>query len=122
MSLESDATIMATRVLSISNGEAKELVVVLYQPYEIDKDEWVCVFKLGEQKKKAHGIDSFQALIMAIEGIRYLLDNTSINLNWCEGSNFLGFPKFVPMFLPDNYISDIESILEKKVKDITPTE
>jgi len=88
------------------------LLVMIHKPIR-ESEDWTCKFTIDSTSYKAYGIDSFQSLIMAIEGIRVNLKKIPDELEWVEESTFLGFPMFVPMYLP----SDEIDILEKKLSN-----
>ena len=110
---------IASRTLKRKQGNSS-LEIILYKPEKNKDDEWSCRFKIGNEEKKAHGIDSMQAMLVAIDGIRRnLLELKNIeDIDWIDGRNFLGFPLFVPMYLSDSEIYEIENTvvsLEKKI-------
>jgi len=105
---------IASRTLKRKSGGVG-LKVKIYKPEKESKGEWSCSFKIGNDKKKAHGIDSMQALVLAIDGIKRTLSKIEDieDLYWIDGEGFLGFPAFVPMYLSDKKISDIEAIINQ---------
>lgn len=77
-------------------------------------------FCIGDRVEKVYGIDSMQSIILSFGAIRSVLESMENELYWLEDLEFLGFPLFVPMYLPDNERNQIEKILEKETKKILP--
>lgn len=89
--------VIAERELNYNsvNGEQR-LIVKLGKPRPCSKLEgdWECPIQIGESVKLAFGVDSYQALSMALQlisiDLRYLKDKQKIDLNWL-GMDDLGF-------------------------------
>ena len=89
--------VIAERVLDYNSQTGMQsLIVKLGKPRPDSKPggDWECPIQIGEKIKLAFGIDSFQALSMALQLIsielRYLKDKQKLNLNWLERDD-LGF-------------------------------
>ena len=81
-------------VNNTENGEGN-LIIKLGKPKKSSKPEgdWECPIQIGETIKLAFGVDSYQALSMALQlisiEVKYLKEKQNINLNWL-GLNNLG--------------------------------
>jgi hypothetical protein len=65
------------------------------------------------------GVDGFQALIMALVGIRAMLDRSGIELTWCGGEKGeSGFPYVVPMGWGAAFSRKIERVIDEEVRNI----
>ena len=106
---------MLSRV--IKDKRTNKLInIYIYQPIQEDDMTWFSFVEIGDIKKKIYGIDSIQVIILAISTIREVLLNEILGeYEWVEGSEFLGFPLFVPMFLPDSERVKIEHKLRNEV-------
>jgi hypothetical protein len=65
--------------------------------------DWLCPYQIAGLKKSrveaAYGVDAFQALMMALEGIRVRLQQADVICTWVGGEKGdSGFPRFVPAF------------------------
>jgi hypothetical protein len=86
-----------------------------------DRD-WVCAYEiLGFEKpicRLAGGVDAFQALLMAIDGIRIFLAQSGMTLTWEGGeSGDSGFPRFVPTFFGLAFRKELEGMIESKTEE-----
>src|SRR5713101_736140 len=94
--------VLASRTLT-NQTTGKNVVVSLARPEKISAHEWRCGFQIEgiapQQLHYAYGLDAFQALMMALEGIHCMLssDNHDRQLTW-EGGELgdIGFPRLVP--------------------------
>jgi len=71
--------VIGTRRLEFRNAPRKKLVVTIGQPRRMKKHpDWECPFRIKgagvDRFEFGYGVDSFQALTTALEGIRVLLD------------------------------------------------
>jgi len=81
--------VIANRELNYksTNGE-QSLIVKLGKPRLDSKPggDWECPIQIGEKIKLGYGVDSYQALLMAIQlvsiDLKYLKDKQKLNLNW----------------------------------------
>ena len=68
----------------------------------------------------AYGEDAFQALIMALEGIRVRLQNDQSAWSWLIGLKGTGgFPHFVPQGWSPELEQRIVSFIEKEVSEFS---
>ena len=109
---ESEEAIVTRLLINKSNNTKVE--VRIYKPVQ-DGDDWCCTFIIGSTKEKAYGVDSMQAHILSIDAIRHRLENISDNLYWLDKLQFLGFPLFIPMYLPDEERKEIEATLKSEI-------
>ena len=111
-------TPIAERRLNPRGAPRRSVVVSLGKPRKTKgADDWQCPFRIkgaGIHKVEyGFGVDAFQALTMALEGIRYFLDRMDTPLVW--GGMFedhSGFQRFIPS-LPE--------FPKKRERDGTPT-
>ena len=94
--------VVARRVLSEKGHPNREIVVSLGMPRP-DRHkggDWECPFLIegiGKPKvQKVFGVDSMQALVIAIKGIRVTLETVGRELFWLDGQIGTGFPLDVP--------------------------
>jgi hypothetical protein len=99
-------TIIAERRLHIRGAPLRTVVVSLGKPRKIrGSSDWQCPFRIEgagiHQHERGCGIDAFQALTMALEGIRYFLDRSPESLVWGGViENHSGFQRIIPL-VPD---------------------
>jgi len=107
---------IAYRVLK-NRKTNKNTTVSIRRPMQDEDGVWYVLIEIGEYNAKVHGEDSMQALILSFDAIRRHIDkNFKHELEW-NGSEFLGFPYSIPMFLPFKVIVDLENMLEQKVEE-----
>lgn len=88
---------IATRQLRTASTPSRSVVVRLFAPQQ-EGNNWSCVFEIATdrtEQTRAFGVDSMQALQMAIEGIRVTLQSLPEPLVWLDELGFLGFPMSV---------------------------
>ena len=93
-------TPIAQRILTVGTGGAPQVVsVTLYQPRASGSD-WRCAYEIGWPSKlrrgEAHGVDSVQALLLAMQTIGAELYSArpvdANDLQWLEKGGGFGFP------------------------------
>jgi len=99
MSNSENSRIIARRVLrDESAGGSVELLV--YEPVQDPHEEhgdWSCRFEirknLGESLSSVgHGVDSLQALLTALSGLRQIMKNEGNRLTWLRQPGEIGLP------------------------------
>lgn len=111
---------IATRRLTDPDG-GPDLEVRLGIPALVAPDFWECPFALveGEKQVVSHtgaGVDAFQALVQAQEGIRAALVKTGRKLCWLDGEpGFTGFTRTVPISFGLGLVLHLEAIVEHEV-------
>ncbi len=108
--------VVAERILinKITNAQVS---VKLHQPLQ-ENDDWSCAFSIDGKIEKVVGIDSMQALILALDVIRTQLNEYINELYWLDDLEFLGFPLFVPMYFPDKERKKIELLVDKESNNL----
>jgi hypothetical protein len=118
-STKASGPIVAERFFE-SGGRAKAVRVRIRKPRRDPKtrDHW-CSFEVsggGEARGfKVWGVDSLQALQLAIRAAGELLREEGRGLTWC-GDSDLGFPKVYPSFLSPMAQSRIERQIDREIE------
>jgi hypothetical protein len=111
---------IASRTLTnAATGETVE--VALAVPEKISAEEWRCAFRVdgGDDDRVyfAHGLDAFQALIMALEGVRSVVQSVDAKISWRGGElGDSGFPRFVPQFYGLEFANEINRLIDNEIK------
>jgi hypothetical protein len=115
-------TILAERRLQRLDFPRRTVVVSLGRPRRrMGSQDWECPFRirgLGVRRiEYAYGVDAFQALTMALEGIRYLVDQCAIPLAW-KGvrEDHTGFQRLIPLLPEPGGTSRLERIVDKEAR------
>src|SRR5262245_45066137 len=97
---------IASRTLRI-RGRRNPVVVSLGVPEldpKSDHGDWRVAFHitgLGSPRLRfGYGIDAFQSIVVALEGIRHTLEPHRAELSWAGGELEAAFPRFVPGWFP----------------------
>ena len=111
------STVICKRKLVLEKQRDRHVVVSLDIPEQSGPEEWRCVFRiegLGKMIEKcAHGIDSFQSLCLALDGIRMVLKKSGQCLTWTGGENGdHGFRLVVPSFFGLSFARAIEKQID----------
>lgn len=88
--------------------------------------EWVCELEVqginDSEVKRVHGVDSLQALTMAIDHARKLLDDSGLALSWESGEpGNVGIPRMVPGYLPRPFVIAAERCIDVMVEAFNGT-
>lgn len=115
------AKVIADRVLSVDGEPGRIVAVTIYEP-EPDReagDGWVCEFRVQgalNERDRAHGVDSLQALVNAVQGVWKTLDNSGLSLTWAGGEpGDHGIPRIVPQFLGRDFAEAMEAEIDLRV-------
>jgi hypothetical protein len=101
-------------------GTDNKVVVSLRAPQKVAEQEWRCDFSVTgvgpEQTHQAHGLDAFQALIVALDGIHSVLSRSGRELAW-EGGEVgdTGFPPMVPQAFGLGVVQEVQRSIEEVV-------
>jgi hypothetical protein len=88
--------VIAVRELKYNSEIGEHLLVVkLGEPRPDDQgQDWMCSFQIGERRNTAYGVDSFQALMLALQmlsaELNHLKTKQKLDLKWL-GMDNLGF-------------------------------
>ena len=110
--------IAARRVFKAPNG--KPVVVTLGVPQAVPGSDWGCALQITglnttwRRPKYVFGIDSFQALHLAMQGAGVVLESAKQKLEWLGQTEDLGMPKFLP-WLPKPQQARLEAIVERQI-------
>ena len=110
--------IAARRVFKAPNG--KPVVVTLGVPQAVPGSDWGCALQITglnttwRRPKYVFGIDSFQALHLAMQGAGVVLESAKQKLQWLGQTEDLGMPKFLP-WLPKPQQARLEAIVEREI-------
>ena len=110
--------IAARRVFKAPSG--KPVVVTIGVPQAVQGSDWGCPLQITglnttwRRPKYVFGIDSFQALHLAIQDAGVVLESAKQKLEWLGQTEDLGLPKFLP-WLPKPQQARIEAIVEREI-------
>jgi len=105
--------IIASRVLHEENARDDEITVVLGAPRRVEADHWLCPFRIQgiveSDIEYGYGVDAVQALLLALAGVRYFLDQTKRRFI------FLGNDHGFPIQVPTEYGKKFEERVERAI-------
>lgn len=110
--------IAARRVYRGPSGNP--VVVTLGVPQPVPGSDWGCALQITglhttwRRPKYVFGIDSFQALHLAMQGAGVVLESAKQKLEWLGQTEDLGMPKFLP-WLPKPQQARLEAIVEREI-------
>lgn len=113
--------VLCVRELRNDTDDSKETVkVAIGKPERKSENEFVCPFQVTgletSETQYAYGVDCFQALIMALEGIRTKLEKSGMSLTWIGGqTGEHGFPRFVPSFYGPDFSRHVNELIEGEI-------
>lgn len=100
-------------------GRDSVVTVALRAPSPDPEGDWECMYTVNGLDEphvdSAKGIDSIQALIMALEGIRIVLERSGESFSWEGGEGEAGFPRFVPMAFGAEFSAELSRTIDHEV-------
>jgi hypothetical protein len=113
------ANTIATRSL---RHERCKVTIALGKPKKAGQRDWVCPFQIegiGDSTlHAAYGVDAFQALLQAIEGIRLAIVQSGERFTWAGGEEGdPGLPRFVPTYFGLRFTESINGLIDKEVEN-----
>lgn len=97
-----------------------ELNIAIGRPRQVADEEWACAFRIdGELQADAHGVDAFQALLMAVEGLHHTLARSTQRLTWLGDPGDAGVPRFTPISFGLAFRQRIEGIIDDEIVDFS---
>jgi hypothetical protein len=112
---------IARRTLTEEGVTGRKIVVSigLPRPDRLSKHgDWECPFLIegvGESKvETTYGVDSLQALILAIEGVRVRLEQTGRNLFWLDPNLGTDIPLNVPTVWGKRLVERVSLAIERE--------
>lgn len=114
--------VLARRRLREVGGARRWLTIHLGNPRYAGRNQWLCPFHFSAVVRpaadQAYGRDAFQALILALEGIRHALDRTRLRFTWNDrGIGETGFHLLVPTYLHGRFTRRFERVLTCAIVD-----
>ncbi len=112
---------IARRTLAEHGVTGRKIVVSigLPRPHRLSKHgDWECPFLIegiGEPKvERAGGVDSLQALILAIEGVRVRLEQSGRNFFWLDPNIGVDIPVYVPTTWGKRLVERVRLAIERE--------
>jgi hypothetical protein len=114
---------IAERTFAVDRSNDRVIVAVGH-PQPDPAGDWRCAFHIEGLDRsgpfEVHGVDALQALSLAIEGVRNVLDSSGLTLSWEGGEpGDIGIPRMAPMFLPVATRRKIERYIDDQIRAFT---
>jgi hypothetical protein len=96
------AQVIATRNLARCLDGTKVTITLFAPVQDVDGEDWECSFEVDGKGLSGRGVDSLQALVEALRGIKHVLDHDDTKLTWLSGKpKDTGIPRVLPYDDPD---------------------
>lgn len=111
---------IASRELTDADDPSRRIVVSLGLPRQVHPLEWECgvhIDGLEPTWERVGGVDSMQALPLAVETLRLSLKRSPYRLAWLGDSTFYpagGIPRQVPADLGEEFDERMEQLIERE--------
>jgi hypothetical protein len=110
---------IAERVLTCGKRK-RTLIVRLGMPRKVPRSDWACPYQIvglrDSRVEDAYGVDSVQALIMALESIRRRLERSRVSCTWMGGEEGdAGFARMVPGFFGFAFSTRINRLIDREL-------
>lgn len=110
----------ATRELLDPTDPTVKVDVQLGYPEMRTPDEWACPFRIvgldTEIFEYGIGVDSLQAIMMAIEGIAVFRRDSGRSLSWIGMLGETGIRRQIPMMMGAEFANEIEAHIDAKIE------
>jgi hypothetical protein len=112
---------LCVRELRNETADGRDTVkVAIGTPEKRNESEFACPFQVigleNSELQYAYGLDCFQALILAMEGIRANLEKSGRSLTWIGGQKGdHGFPRFVPSYYGLGFSRHLDELIEGEI-------
>ena len=114
---------IAQRTLITNDANKENIEIFIGKPEVTATGTFQCAYQvvrrnIEDNVQYVKGIDSFQALMLAFEGIRNTIDKTGLSVTWQGGEpGDHGFTRFVPQYYFGREFSKrLEKIIEDEVE------
>lgn len=116
--------IVAIRKFREVGPRHKDVKVVIGKPRKRREGEWACPYYISgvgmERIRYVYGVDAFQALLLAFQGIRISLEKTGKRFSWIGGEEGdTGLPRFVPDCFGLKFSNRLERLIDREVERFT---
>lgn len=93
--------VVASRTFTQQNGRTRKVKVSIGLPRRLLRASWECRFLIegigAPIVGRAGGVDTLQALLQAVEGVRVNLEQTGHCFVWLNAKDGLGIPFLIPL-------------------------
>jgi hypothetical protein len=118
--------VIAARTIVVA-GERRDLKLLIKKPQKAKRngktldDDWTCEFEIiGLEKKiveRGCGVDSLQALLLAIDGIIYFLEQRKRIYGWIGCENDTGLPVIVTDVLSFEHRQRLRKAISRQTRE-----
>jgi hypothetical protein len=113
-------TIIATRRLAQASSK-QPVTVELGRPRRRRTGEWACPYRIRglvkDRSGLAYGVDSVQALHLALEAIRLDLEPFRAQLTWFRGEpGELFLPRYVPYYFGEAFALKLGKLIDEELR------
>ena len=114
-----DIVIAMRRVRLSRGGTARVLTAKIGVPRRVGTGEWACPYWItgfGDGATfRARGVDSVQALVLALEGVRIELKKAGGRISWVGERGTAGFPRYVPDYYGQVFSERLEGMIDREL-------
>jgi len=111
--------VLGTRWLVEARNPRVRALVQLGEPEQVAKHEWRCPYEIrgagARGVKYAYGVDALQALSLAFQGIRALVDSLPHDLDWMGEPIELAFPRMIPYFGSNKFTRRLQKMVDQEL-------
>lgn len=101
-------------------GRGKSITLMLGKPKKEINGDWKCSFLitgLGTPKVQfGYGVDSMQALLMAIEGMRVTLERSGERIAWAGVDDSSGLPRPLPTYFGSAFAKKVGRMIDNEIE------
>jgi len=124
MTMRKKIEFICERRLIEDSLKQKAITVRIGKPQKVQDSkypEYVCAFQLSglgrSHLQYAHGIDEFQALFLALEGIRTTIEKSGKSYSWNGGEKGdHGFTRYIPTYFGLRFIKHIDKLIDREIE------
>lgn len=112
--------VIITRKLRRYYSTSRTVLIRIGKPRKVSAAEWECAYEVTNmgmrQVMYGRGIDGFQSLIQAIEGVRVFLEKNGKELSWEGGEKGeTGVPRYVPGIFGKRFAQHLGKLIDREI-------
>jgi hypothetical protein len=113
--------VLVRRRLVLADSSRRAVTVSIGQPRRTPgTPDWECPFRITggglSRIDYGYGVDSMQALINALLGLRVVLESTGKSFSWLGADYIIGFPRVIPCWGDVSWTRRMERLVEREAR------
>jgi hypothetical protein len=115
------ARVAAQRVFQRPDQPKRPVILTIGVPQAVAGSDWGCAVQITgltrslSRPRFVFGIDAIQALVLALQYAKIVLDASKDEITWIDETGDLGLPLYLPM-LPKRHQDRVQRMMDREVE------